>query len=529
MFALIRRLWRLYKVLGFVVPVSMATVFVRYTPSAVMLEAIRMGCIAGLVIMAWLALRLLRTPGDTHGSATFASRFEIMRAGLFRKHGVILGRKGLRLMRFARDGHLLTFAPTRSGKGTGCVIPNLLDHPGSVVVTDIKGENYAVTRRWRESFGQVFAIAPFNRSLPQSGFNPLDFIRVGQPEDVDDAALIADLLVVKEGAQSFWDSEAENIIAAIILHVVYTRTPQDRNLHEVWSLLMGHREAFEDVIAEMRSSPHNAIRRAGDAFSQKDERERSGVISTAQTHMKIWKSPLLAKVTRHSDFQLEDLKRQTVSLYVVVPPEMLDVYRPFVRLMVGLAVAAMTRVSSRPRHHVLFLLDEIAALGRVTPIEAGIGYLAGYGVRLWLFFQDLDQIQKTYSKWRSIIANCNVRQAFGVSDYQTAHEVSMMMGNRTVWAASAGKSGDFLLPVMPSHFHRNTAEAPRALMTPDEIMAMSQKRQLIFVQACRPILARKVRYFDEPLFRYRYDSFDHHVGARAGVPSLASRFACWFF
>jgi len=454
-----------------------------------------------IITIVGIKYGLFRQAADSHGAASFASMTELWHANLLTGRGVIIGRKRLRYLRFDRDGHLLTFAPTRTGKGVGCVIPNLLDHQGSVVVTDIKGENLAITGERRKRLGAVHAIAPFETDFIGSRYNPLDFIRVGMPEDVDDAALIADLLVVPQGPESFWDSEAQSFLAALLLYVASELPAEKRNLHHAWSLLMQDKEGLDQMIAEMRGCEHDAVSRAGEAFTQKEERERSAVISTAQTHMKIWKSALLARATSQSDFQMEDIKRSVMSLYIVVPPELLDVYRPFVRLMVGLAVSAMTRVRPRPAKRVLFLLDEVAALGRMAPIETGIAYLAGYGVSIWLFFQDLGQLQATYPKWRSIVANCNVRQAFGVSDIQTARELSAMLGNRTVRVKSHGTSEDGPVALIPDHFSRQINEVARPLLAPDEIMTMPQHLQLIFVQACRPIRARKVRYFREWAFR----------------------------
>ena len=503
-----RLFWDFYKAVSVYVPilaVGLAVALSGVVTTDVLDGLLWLG--AGGISLTFIIMlrRVFRNPPPaSHGSASFADKSDLRRHRLLGRRGLIVGKRTWGFIRFNRDGHLLTFAPTRSGKGVGCVIPNLLDHRGSVVVTDIKGENYTITGRWRRSFSRVYRVAPFDGHVPGSRYNPLDFIRTGCPEDVDDAALIADLLVSRTGHDTFWDSEAQNLLAGLLLYAATDLSAEQRSLHGVWALLMQDQSGFDDVIARMRASEHPAIRRAGEGFSQKEERERSAVISTAQTHMKIWKSSRLAAATQSSDFQMEDLKRTTMSLYIVIPPELLNVYHPFLRLMVGLSVSAMTRVPGAPKERVLFLLDEIAALGRMAPIESGIGYLAGYGVSLWLFFQDLDQIQKTYPKWRSIIANCNVRQAFGVSDYQTAKELSDMLGNRTVSVSSSGRSKDWLSPI-PDHVHRQHSETGRPLMAPDEIMVMPEREQLIFVQACRPILARKVRYFKERLFQGRYE------------------------
>jgi len=441
------------------------------------------------------------------GEASFAGRKDIKRMGLYNRQGLVLGKAGGRTLRFCDDGHLLTFAPTRSGKGVGCVIPNLLTHEGSVVVTDIKGENYAITHRHRERMSKVFAIAPFNQAINGARYNPLDFVRIGTPEDIDDAALIAEMLVPSEGAESFWDSEAKNLIGALVLFVATDFSDRKRNLHNIWRLLMRDSEGFEELIIEMQASGHDAVRKAADGFSQKEERERSGVISTAQTRMKIWRSIRLAEATATSDFCMEDIKRDIVSLYLVIPPELVSVYQPFMRLMVGLSVAAMTRVGGYPKERIVFFLDEVSALGRMIPIEKGIGFLAGYGVSLWLFFQDMDQIKKTYPKWRSMIANCTIRQAFGVADAQTAAEISAMLGERTVKVESRGHSGEFFIP-MKTKAQKSISETARPLLTLDQVLTMPHRRQVIFVRSYKPVYAVKVRYYEDPAYRGRHDEWN---------------------
>lgn len=326
---------------------------------------------------------------------------------------------------------------------------------------------------------------------------------MGQPEEVDDAALIADMLVITGEPEAFWDSEAKSLITLLLLHVANDRLLEERTLRFVWELLMQGEADFTAMIEDLRRSEHPAITRIAGGFSQKEVRERSAVISTAQTHMKIWRSPLLSAATSRSDFRLEDLKRATTSIYVVLPPEYLEVYQPFVRLIIGLAVVAMTRVDARSANRVVFFLDEVAALGYMRPVETGIAYLAGYGVSLWLFFQDLDQIEKTYRRWRSIIANCHVRQAFNVADVATARELSETMGTRTVATSSSGETVHSPAKLLPTTFSSNAGETARPLMTADEVLRLSSDRKLLFVQGCHPILARKIRWFADQPFKGR--------------------------
>ena len=480
-----------------VVLAGLSLVFVwGFVPVAVLL-----GFVLGTGL--WLRIRRHRKWATLHGSARFATRRDLDGHGLRGRRGLILGRVGRAFLRFDRPGHLLTFAPTRSGKGAGSIIPNLLDHPGSVFVIDPKGENHAASSAFRESIGRVHAIAPFDRQVEASRFNPIDFIRVGEAEQIDDATLITDMLVVSSGPETFWDSEAKALITCLLLYVAHACTGPERTLSHVWTLLMRDQDGFDDLLEEVLAIDHAGIAAMARGFSQKEIRERSAVISTAQTHMKIWKSPLLARATEASDFMMEDLKRRPTSLYLILPPELLETYRPFVRLFVGLALVATTRARTARREPVVFFLDETAALGRMEPIEAGIGWLAGYGTSLWLFFQDLDQLMQIYPRWRSMIANCAVRQAFNVTDYATAAELSNMLGTRTVIAPSISRATAGPLSLLPNHFSTSEGLQARKLMTPDEVMAMPTTQQLLFVQACPPIRARKIRWFAEEPFRAR--------------------------
>lgn len=439
---------------------------------------------------------LLSGPSVVHGSARYATRSDVRALGLLGWSGLILGRWNGKLLRYRGDGHLLTFAPTRSGKGVGCVVPNLLSYRGSVLVTDIKGENWRLTSAWRATLGPVHALAPFDPSIANAAYNPLDFLRLGTPWEVDDARLIAEMLVTTVDVEpNHWEREARTLLTGLILHVAKERAKGERTLQRVRALLMRDAAGFEAVLAAMRQSSDPVIVQIAEGFGQKEVRERSAVVSTAQSRTEVFDSPQLAAATARSTFRLEDLKDRSMSLYIVVPPEYLRVYQPFLRLMVGLATVAMTRNPARPELPVLFLLDELPALGYMRPIEEGIGYLAGYGVRLWLFVQDLTQLARTYPKAESMIANCEVRQAFNVQDPVTARLLSDMLGVTTVQAGTAGRSGNLPLPLVATSYHGSTGDAPRALLTPDEVMALPRDRQLLFVQGARGILAHKLRYY----------------------------------
>jgi len=509
----LRLLWRALRFATFELPLIAVFVLVCIaafeTIGLTEIGRIVLGFAVGLLgIGIFLVLAaLVRRPKQAYGTAAFATSCDLRRARL-RREGLILGKKGGKFIRFNRPGHLLTFAPTRSGKGVGAVIPNLLDHPGSVVVTDIKGENYRITASDRRARGRVVAFAPFDDDIDSARYNPIDFIRVETANDVDDARLIAEMIVAPEGQEpNHWEREARVLVMGLMLFVATDLPPHRQNLREARMLLMRDRAGFDAVINAMRQSEHPVVCRVAEGFSQKEDKERSAVISTAQSRTEVFESPRLAAITAKSDFRMEDLKNGVLSLYIIVPPEYVSVYQPFLRLMIGLSTAAMTRNARLPKHNVLFLLDELPALGHMRPVEDGIGYLAGYGASLWLFVQDLDQLSQTYKKWRSLIANCAVRQAFNVQDPDTARLLSSMLGQRTVKTTNRGKAGRFPFFGWANTFSESQSEIGRPLLAPDEIMLLPESCELLFVQGCRPILAEKVRYYAERLFRGRWSAW----------------------
>ena len=446
---------------------------------------------------------------DSHGSAFFAEVKDVKAANLNSDTGFILGKFKDKFVRFGLPGHLITFAPTRSGKGVGHVIPNLLDHPGSVVVNDIKGENVAVTAQHRSNFSKVIKFAPF--ADDSNCYNPMDFIRIGTTDELDDASLIADMIIIP-GAKGddFWTSEGKNLITALILYVACEAPPALRNLGEVRYLIMLDQKEFDGTISAMQKSKNHIVQRMANSIAATEKKVLSNIMSTAKSQTAVWDSPRLTSITSKSDFHLMDIKNEITSFYVVIPPEYLDVYKPVVRLMVGITLATMTRNHQKPPQPILFLIDEFPALGYMRNIEVGIGYLAGYGVSLWMFIQDLSQLKEDYPKWASFISNCACRMAFGTNDFDTAKVLSDMMGTTTIRVEGSGKSKkSALLPSFgDTSISSNISETSRPLMTPDEVMRMPNDTQVIFVQGVKPILAEKVRYYADKFFAGKFKKWN---------------------
>ncbi len=444
---------------------------------------------------------------NVHGSAAFATATQMWRFGLFKSRGVTLGHFTGRPIYFDKPGHLLTIAPTRSGKGTCAVIPNLLEYPGSTITVDIKGENHAISGRRRANFGKIYRFAPFETYSER--FNPLDIIC--RDEDAwDDAALIADMLIVPSGSAKsvFFEAEAKALLTGVILYVATEMPYKHCNLCHVRHLITLGGDAFDAFLAKMSKADHPLVRRTAIAFAQKEPKLQSSIMAEAQSHTLIFDSERVARLTSCSDFTLNELKQKPTSLFLIIPPEHLSVYRPLLRLMLGLSVNAMTRTKVRPDDDVLFLVDEFPALGPMTPLQEGLAYLAGYGVKIWLFAQDLGQIDTVYgrSAARSIVANTNL-QTFSNMDNETLEMISSMLGKATVRTHHKSKTRhSFMLPDY-DNFNVSDGETGRPLLTPDEIRCLGNDRQLLFIQGLRPILAGKRPYYTQRRHRTLWDKW----------------------
>lgn len=395
------------------------------------------------------------------------------------------------------DGHLLTIAPTRAGKGVSAVIPNLLLYGGSMIVNDIKGENYAVTADWRRKMGhKVLKFAPFDSDT--NFWNPFVFI-----DDDDDgweqARTFSQLLIPDRGGnEEFWNNEARNLLTGVVLHMVFTLPWEERTMSRLRQLLTQDAVGFEELLAEMCAGQNELVRRAAQAFEQSDEKVRANVLTTLNSHMGIWDSPRLKHMTSTNEFYPARMVLEPVTVYFCIPPGKLDSYAPVIRLFMGMATTQLSEMSRRMDYPILFLLDEFPALGRMKVIEEGLTYLAGYGVNFWLFAQDLKQLAAVYGdKADSIISNCTVKQVFGAADVETAQWVSLMCGETT--SPSISYSNERGLTIKDGSMTLSSGARP--LLTPNEVMNLPGDHQLLFHRGQQVVHAMKVNYLKDPIFK----------------------------
>ena len=471
------------------------------------------------------------------------------------------------------DRHIVTVAGSRAGKGRSCIIPNLCLWPGSCVVVDPKGENayHTAAHRARLPDHRVFVLDPFNVSgVPdalRSTFNPLDLIDETRPDAIDEAALIADAIVVATDAKdAHWDESGRAFIEALILYVCIKelRGSGRRDLIRVRQLLSrGAIELAEAVkaAAEAEGRPltdldpfdmllddmeycedfGGVIAGSAAALRQLGDRERGSIISTARRNTKFLDSPAMTATLRTSAFDPDILKARdgTASVYLCLPARRLASHARWLRLVINLTLSRMEALGSRTdKKPVLFVLDEFAVLGHMASLEKAAGLMAGYGVKLWTILQDLTQLQRHYEgSWETFLGNAGLLQFFGNTDLTTLKHVSERLGEveiiRTLESASQNiQSGQSDMPQLQqlsarknegilgvfarsdtksesSSYSASNAETIQRspLLTPEEVGRYFTRNggwQLVFLAGFRPVALRRANFDEDPAFKGRF-------------------------
>ncbi len=464
----------------------------------------------------------------TYGSARWATPLEVRAAGLAGPDGVVLGRFERDYLRHDGPEHVLCFAPTRSGKGVGLVVPTLLTWPGSCIVHDIKGENWALTSGFRARHGRVLLFDPTNAK--SAAYNPLLEVRRGESE-VRDVQNVADVLVDPEGSlerRNHWEKTSHALLVGAILHVLYAEP--DKTLAGVAAFLSDPKRPIEVTLHAMMTSahlgqagPHPVIASAARELLNKSENERSGVLSTAMSFLGLYRDPIVAKVTRHCDWRIRDLVEgaRPASLYLVVPPSDISRTKPLVRLILNQIGRRLTEdLHAKGRHHrLLLMLDEFPALGRLDFFESALAFMAGYGLKSFLIAQSLNQIEKAYGANNSILDNCHVRVSFATNDERTAKRVSDTLGTATEMRAMKNYAGHRLSPWL-GHLMVSRQETPRPLLTPGEVMQLPPADELVLISGVPPIRAKKARYFDDQRLIERVLAPPEMTGRQGGAAPL---------
>lgn len=447
----------------------------------------------------------------TYGSARWADAVDIRKAGLTLPAGVFLGQHDDQYLRHEGPEHVLSFAPTRSGKGVGLVVPTLLSWPASAVIHDIKGENWKITAGWRSRFSHCLLFNPTDRQ--SAAYNPLLEVRRGAHE-VRDVQNIADILVDPEGSlekRNHWEKTSHALLVGAILHVLYAEA--DKTLAGVAAFLSDPKRPIESTLAAMMKTahlgdagPHPVIASAARELLNKSDNERSGVLSTAMSFLGLYRDPVVAEVTRRCDWRIADMVggKHPTTLYLVVPPSDINRTKPLIRLILNQVGRRLTEdlQAKSNRHRLLLMLDEFPALGRLDFFESALAFMAGYGLKAFLIAQSLNQIEKAYGPNNSILDNCHVRVSFATNDERTAKRVSDALGTATEMKAMKNYAGHRLSPWL-GHMMVSRSETARQLLTPGEIMQLPPSDEIVMVAGIPPIRAKKARYYEDQRLQER--------------------------
>ncbi len=462
-----------------------------------------------------LVKRLSERP-TTFGSAMWASLKELFAAGAIATSGFRLGHvideTGNELpVSYVGDRHMLTTAPNRSGKGTTAIIPNLLTYEGSVVVIDPKGENAMITAKRRLDMGQeVYVVDPWGiTGLESACFNPLDWLKAGDVEIGDNAMILVDAIIMAMAQNDkFWDEESKALlIGATILVAIDPAYKGKRHLGTVRDLLLLDGEELKKLFKAMLQSPNAIVRSTGARCLQKEEKLLANVLASVQAQTHFLDSPHIRESLSRSDFKFEDLKSKPSSIYLVLPSDRLNSHGRWLRLLIQQALTVNARnIEQKPDKSVLFILDEMPALGKLSMVEQAFGLMAGYGMQIWGICQDASQLKRIYGDgWETFVSNAGMIQYFGSRDNMTAEYFSKLCGVTTTWnlstavARAFGQTSGKESSTSKTTTSTDTATGTqRKLAYADELMRMPQDRQLILMGNMNPIMAQKQPWFEDP-------------------------------
>ena len=405
------------------------------------------------------------------------------------------------ILRYTGESHLLTVGSTRSGKGVGAIIPNLLRYEGSILVIDPKGENVAATAHARKALGhRIVVIDPWNvTSWPSASYNPLLVNAGNENTIIEDARLIAEALVVSslDVSQLFFEEEARSVLSTIIAHLLTSDAP-DETLFALRKITGQTDGEVKQFMRNLVGKPEldGFIARGASRFVDKTPNEYSGVLSTVRQHTEFLDSPAMRKALSSSDLRLRSMREMPITVYLVIPVWRLPTYNRWLRLMLTMALTELAQSSTTKNVPVLMIVDEFASLGLLPSFDTAFALMAGLGVQLWPIIQDFTQLKRMYGdSWETFVANAGVLQCFGTRDLLTASYISSRMGPTTIVVHERSEStGDNT---------RHGRLEQRALRYPDEVIKLDSNYGIAFVENSQPLLFRKIKYYQDARFVVR--------------------------
>jgi len=474
------------------------------------------GLAGALAPMALLVGAGYRPRSTRYGDARWAARGDLREAGLLAAPGrdaLLLAKLGsprsrARFLASRDHPHVLVAAPTGAGKGVGVVIPNLLTWGGSVICLDVKGENFAKTARRRRAMqDRVFRFAPYDAEGRSHRYNPLeDAARIHNADRrfTEIRRLAAALIVPRGKSDEPFVPGARDLFAAASMLAIEAGTP---TIGAVYRLLSASGEAGQLFAEYAEQARHASARAIFRRFSGYDPKTLSVFLSVAMdAGLGVWADPAVVAATSASDFDFGEFRRSPSALYVTVSPNDIEPLAPLIRLLFQQAVAILQRAepASDEIWPVLLLVDEFRSLGRMDALVQAITTLRSYGVRVMLVTQNLANLEELYGRAGrdTILSNCAIKLFMSPGDEGTPAWLSRAIGDRTRERRTISKAAGQGL------FARRTvssAEEGARLIREEEITRLGADRLILLVQDARPVLARKIRYYEDRALRRLYE------------------------
>ena len=487
-------------------PLKMPAFFWYYRHDPVVLKAFGAGMVVGLVLTGIMLWWLLKQKPPLHGAARFAKEGEIRRAGFRADNGIVVGKKGGKFLTFGGSEHCIVEAPTRSGKGVGIVIPNLLSWQASVVVLDVKRENWDATAGFRQKFGQ--AVYLFNPTDPEgrtARYNPLGYIDRTDPDQVviELQKIATMLFVAPERGEAFWTDSARTAFVGVGAYLAVADLPF--TIGAIYRLMTtgDTRGYFRKVLDDRALDLSQGCRNALADFTSGADNTFAGIVQTVTSKLSLWLNPRVNAATEESDFDLRELRTKPMSIYLGVSPDELDRVAPLYNLLFQQLIDLNVRdlPDSETPLQVLVILDEFARIGRAQVIASAFSYVAGYGIRLLPVIQSRSQLRAVYGEHvaNEIVANCGVEVAFTPKELRVANELSERIGY--VGQESVTKS--LTIHGILANRSKSMSDQRRALLLPQELMQFPDGELLLLRGGIPPIHGDKIRFYADGLFRSR--------------------------
>lgn len=480
----------------------------------------------GLPVLMGFSLQQRRKP--LHGEARFASCDEIEQAGLYGERGVIVGKVGKRYLIYGGQEFVLLSAPTRSGKGVSIVLPNLLHYDDSVVVLDIKMENFAYTSKFRQTHGhEVFLFNPFSTDGHSHRWNPLDAVDRDPSRRVGEILAIAQVLYPTEHVKdAFWNESARNLFLGLTLSIMETPS-LPCSLGEVLRQASGKGQPIKDYFQSLITTRAKSDAPLSDdctaalhRFCATSENTMAGILATLTAPLTIFSNPIVDAATSATDFDLKQVRAQRMSVYVGIPANRLSDAALLVNLFFSQLIHYNTfdlpATNPALKHQCLVILDEFPALGRVNILAKAVGFMAGYNLRLLPIIQSLSQLESVYGEKdaRTFVTNHACQILFAPREQRDAQYYSQMLGTYTADAISTGTSRPLAWGNSKQASSSSTrSEQARPLLLPQEVKELGDQRAIINLTHTKPILCDKARFYAEPVFIDRLKHISPSLGS----------------